>query len=392
MGGVFQVGHRLGWLRVFYFLFYGLQGISIPFLPLWLASQGLDKDAIGLIVATAFLPKILSAPALAHAADLTGRLRLLIALPLAGTGLLFACYPWQQSPGWMFWTTLGVNLLLPAVQPVLDRIALAGSRGGRPLYTTVRVWGSLGFAALTLVGGHVIRATGPLAIILMSVALALACVACLRALDVSDAPPRRAHSGQRWPLLQVLRQRPVVLCILAASLTQASNGFLYSYATLYWTDHGLSTSDIGLLWTVGVGAEVLFFFLALRILPVLGPQRLIWISAAMTALRWLGLAAFVELPVLLAFQLLQAFTLGGNNSAIMAYISRQVPAHCQTSAIALYTMLSGGILMFFSVNAARLVYPRVPWGGFAMMAVFALCAIPIVLWAARKPGSGPETR
>lgn len=47
MGGVFQVGHRLGWLRVFYFLFYGLQGISIPFLPLWLASQGLDKDAIG---------------------------------------------------------------------------------------------------------------------------------------------------------------------------------------------------------------------------------------------------------------------------------------------------------------------------------------------------------
>ncbi|OZI75068.1 MFS transporter [Bordetella genomosp. 12] len=385
------MGHRLRWLRAFYFLYYGLQGISIPFLPLWLANQGLDKDTIGLIVATAFLPKILSAPAVAHAADLSGKLRLLITLPLLGTALLFACYPWQHSPGWMFWTTLAVNLLLPAVQPVLDRIALASSRAGRPLYTTVRVWGSLGFAALTLAGGYLIDQTGPLTIIVMSVTLALACALCLRALDVGDAPQRPALSGPRWPLMQVLRQRPVVLCILAASLTQASNGFLYSYATLFWTEHGLSTSDIGLLWTVGVSAEVVFFFLALRILPVVGPERLIWISAAMTAVRWMGLALFIDLPVLLAFQLLQAFTLGGNNSAIMAYISRQVPAHCQTSAIALYTMLSGGILMFFSVNAARLVYPRVQWGGFAMMAVFALCAIPIVLWAARPTAAPGET-
>ncbi|CAJ49223.1 probable transporter, partial [Bordetella avium 197N] len=377
------VGNKLGWLRAFYFLFYGLQGISIPFLPLWLSSQGLDKNLIGLIVATAFLPKILSAPAVAHAADLTGRLRLLIALPLVGTGLLFALYPWQQSPGWMFWTTLGVNLLLPAVQPVLDRIALATTQGGRPLYTTVRVWGSIGFAAFTLAGGYIIRGTGPLSIIIMSVALALACVLCLGALGVGNVAPRRPPDTAGWPLLQVLRDRPVVLCILAASLTQASNGFLYSYATLFWTDQGLSTSDIGLLWTVGVSAEVAFFFLALRILPKLGPERLIWISAAMTALRWLGLAAFIDLPLLLAFQLLQAFTLGGNNSAIMTYLSRRVPAHNQTSAIALYGMLSGGILMFFSVNAARLVYPAVQWGGFAMMALFALSAIPMVWWSQR---------
>nr|WP_242697820.1 MFS transporter [Bordetella holmesii] len=381
----------MSWLRVFYFLYYGLQGISIPFLPLWLSSQGLDKDAIGLIVATAFLPKILSAPALAHAADLTGRLRLLIALPLLGTALLFAGYPWQQSLGWMFWTTLGVNLLLPAVQPALDRLALASNRAGRPLYTTVRVWGSLGFAALTLAGGYLIRETGPLAIIVLSVTLALACVACLRALSAGEIPPRRPHAAQGLPLLRVLRLRPVVLCILAASLTQASNGFLYSYATLFWTDHGLSTTDIGLLWTAGVGAEVVFFFLALLILPILGSQRLIWISAAMTAVRWVGLAMFVEVPVLLAFQLLQAFTLGGNNSAIMAYISEHVPPDCQTSAIALYTVLSGGVLMFFSVNAARLVYPQVQWGGFAMMAAFALCAVPIVLWAQRHDAQSGET-
>ena len=35
-------------------------GVSIPFLPLWFAERGLDSAFIGLIVATALLPKILS--------------------------------------------------------------------------------------------------------------------------------------------------------------------------------------------------------------------------------------------------------------------------------------------------------------------------------------------
>ena len=409
------VGNNIRWLRAFYFLFYGLQGISIPFLPLWFASRGLDTDLIGLIVATAFLPKILSAPLLAHVADVTGRLKVLIAAPLATTALLFASYPWLDAPLWVFWATLGINMLFPAVQPVLDRIALSHGINGRPVYTSVRVWGSIGFAATTLAGGYVIRATDPLAIVIMSALLTLTCAICVRALpgmgvapprpgqdmpaaaavrkaaeDSAQAPAQPALSRRtRWPMLQVLRDNAAVLAILAASLTQASNGFLYSYASLFWTDRGLSTSDIGLLWTVGVTAEVVFFYFAARIVPRVGAERLIWISALLTAVRWLGLAFCTSLAPLLAFQLLQAFTLAGNNSAVMSYIARRVPPGCQTSAIALYAMLSGGVLMFFSVNAARLVYPQVSWGGFGMMALFALCAVPLVLWAARLGRAAP---
>ena len=64
----------------------------------------------------------------------------------------------------------------------------------------------------------------------------------------------------------VLRDRPLLLCIAAASLVQASNGFLYSYSTLHWTAQGLSTALISLLWVVGVASEVLFFFAAPKVL------------------------------------------------------------------------------------------------------------------------------
>ena len=60
-------------LHGFYFLYYGLQGVSIPFLPLWFAGRGHDPALIGLIVATSFLPKILSTPVVAHVAVQRGR-------------------------------------------------------------------------------------------------------------------------------------------------------------------------------------------------------------------------------------------------------------------------------------------------------------------------------
>lgn len=162
----------------------------------------------------------------------------------------------------------------------------------------------------------------------------------------------------RLPMREILRDRPLLLCIGAASLVQASNGFLYSYSTLYWTDRGLSTALISMLWAVGVASEVLFFFLAPKVLARVGSQWLILVSAAMTALRWAGLSATTDPAWIAALQLLQCFTLAGNNAAIMWYIARRVPAACKTSAIALYALLSGGVFMFGSIQlAARCIAP-----------------------------------
>ena len=85
-------------LHGFYFLYYGLQGVSIPFLPLWFASRGLDPAFIGLIVATSFLPKIVSTPFVAHVADRTGHAHVLIAIALAASLAPFACYPVSAAP------------------------------------------------------------------------------------------------------------------------------------------------------------------------------------------------------------------------------------------------------------------------------------------------------
>lgn len=370
-------------LHGFYFLYYGLQGVSIPFLPLWFASRGLDPALIGLIVATSFLPKIVSTPIVAHVADQTGRAHALIASALAASLALFVCYPFSQTSAWLLAITLLLNAVFPAVLPLMDRMAIASGRGQGNSYTVMRACGSLGFATVTVAGGYLIKTFDTDWVMWLSILLIVACLACVRLLPraarpaANDTPVDRT----RLPMRDVLRDRPLLLCIAAASLVQASNGFLYSYSTLHWTANGLSTAMISLLWVVGVASEVLFFFLAPRILARTGAQWLILASAVMTAIRWTGLSATTDPAFIAGLQLLQCFTLAGNNAAIMWYITRHVPAACKTSAIALYALLSGGVFMFASIQIGGALYRSYAPGGFLVMAICAAGAVPLVMYA-----------
>ncbi|CUJ53872.1 MFS transporter [Achromobacter sp. ACM04] len=372
-------------LHGFYFLYYGLQGVSIPFLPLWFASRGLDPAVIGLIVATSFLPKILSTPVVAHVADQTGRAHALIAAALAASLALFVCYPFSSAPGWLLAITLLLNAVFPAVLPLMDRMAIASGRGQGSSYTVMRACGSLGFAVVTLAGGYLIKTFDADWVMWLSIVLIIACLACVRLLPRAARPAagEALAPAVRLPMLEVLRDRPLLMCIAAASLVQASNGFLYSYSTLYWTASGLSTALISMLWVVGVASEVLFFFLAPRILARTGAQWLILASAVMTAIRWAGLSATTDPALIAGLQLLQCFTLAGNNAAIMWYITRHVPAAIKTSAIALYALLSGGVFMFASIQLGGALYRSYAPGGFLVMSLCAIGAVPLVVYAER---------
>ena len=139
-------GTSIFMLHGFYFLLYGLQGISIPCLPLWFAQCGLSSEQIGPIVTSAFLPKILSAPLFAHIADLTGKASTLIYVSLAATLILFLCYPFTHTFLALLALTLLINALIPATQNLLDRMTITGYPGCSQSYAVIRVLGSVGFA------------------------------------------------------------------------------------------------------------------------------------------------------------------------------------------------------------------------------------------------------
>ena len=202
-------------LHGFYFLYYGLQGVSIPFLPLWFAERGLDSAFIGLIVATALLPKILSTPVVAHVADQTGRAHALIAAALIGSLLLYACYPLAATPAWLFAVTLLLNAVFPSVLPLLDRMAIASGRGQGNSYTLIRACGSLGFALMTVSGGYLIKTHGVNWVMWLPMLMIVACLAMLRLLPGPRGPRRTPRPRRR-------ASRPCAPCCATARCCCAS--------------------------------------------------------------------------------------------------------------------------------------------------------------------------
>lgn len=367
-------------LRIFYFLFYCSLGVAMPYLPVWYLQHGIAKDTIGLIVATAFLPKLFSNPLCAHIADVTGNPRPVMSALLAFPIVIYPIYLFTNNYLVFFIVASIINFLIPPVIPLAERIAIVATDAERPIYGKTRVWGSIGFAVGSIMAGYSINALGGNAIIIEIWSLLAVCFVLSHFLPrrASKPPPRVRRS---FPLLEVCRDRSLMFIIVSGALVQASNGFLYSYSSIYWSEQGISNSVVGALWAVGVFSEIMFFYFGAPIVSRLGPQGALIATASMTGLRWVGLGSSTDITIMFIAQLLQCFTIAANNMAVMSYISIYAKESARTSAIALYSSLALGIFIFVAIGVAKYFYIHFGISGFYIMAIVSVAAVPII-WGA----------
>ena len=123
-----------------------------------------------------------------------------------------------------------------------------------------------------------------------------------------------------------------VAVIVGASLIQASHAVLYGFVTLQWTNKGLDGTTIGLLWAIGVGAEILLFAVSGRVIARFGAVEMILLGGIGAVLRWTAMAfdpATILLPLL---QCLHGLSFGATHLGAMDALSQL--AHRQGGATA----------------------------------------------------------
>jgi PPP family 3-phenylpropionic acid transporter len=100
---------------------------------------------------------------------------------------------------------------------------------------------------------------------------------------------------------------------------------------------------IGMLWAVGVVAEVLMFMAMSRILARFSVRRVLLASFLLAALRWvlLGNRSPSFVWVLLFAQVLHAATFGSFHAAAISFVQRSFGARQQGQGQALYAALAG---------------------------------------------------
>lgn len=328
-------------LSGFYLSYFALLGATAPFLALYFEHLGFAAERIGELVAIPMLMRCLAPNLWGWLGDVTGKRLAIVRLGALCTLLSFSLIAFDKSYAWLALVMALHAFFWHAVLPQFEVITLAHLRDRAARYSEIRLWGSIGFI-LAVVGlgalfERVSLAAYPAAVSLIMGAIVLASLWVPNATPAVpvDVPTAGGFLGQL--------RRPAILAFFACvALMQLSHGPYYTFFSIHLEALGHGRGTIGLLWALGVLAEILVFLVMARILAHASVRQVLVTSFGLAALRWMLLGQFAEhLAVLLFAQLLHAATFGSFHAACIHFIQQRFGPRQQGQGQAFYATLAG---------------------------------------------------
>ncbi|TBU74839.1 MFS transporter [Pseudomonas daroniae] len=356
-------------LSGFYLFYFALLGATAPFLGLYFAHLGFSPARIGELVAIPMLMRCIAPNLWGWLGDYSGRRLLIVRLGALCTLLSLSLIFVSQSYAWLAMVMALHAFFWHAVLPQFEVITLAHLREQSARYAQIRLWGSIGFI-LSVVGlGKAFDWFSldiyPWALLLIITGIALS------SFWVPDAQPlASSQSVNRGGFVQQLKQPGVLAFYLCVALMQLSHGPYYTFLSIHLEQLGYSRGLIGMLWALGVVAEVLMFMGMARLLRHFSVRQVLVVSFFIAALRWVLMGFLADhLLVLLFAQLLHAATFGSFHAASISFVQRSFGARQQGQGQALYASLAG------IGGALGALYAGYSWKGLGPEWTFALAGL-----------------
>ncbi len=358
-------------------------GVTMPFLPPFLAGKGLGAEAVAQILFAGSLIRFFVSPALGRLADRIGDGRAIL-IPCAAlaalAGPLFL-------PAEGFWAVLGVQLLFAAsmapLSPLGEAMALGATRRAGVDYGPVRAAGSAAFI-LGAAGAGGLAAWGGYAAIPWLLAGSYSAAAASAWLLPRPEPggqglrPAGGRGLRGAFALHLLRRPGFGRLVAISALIQGSHAACYGFSSIHWARAGHSAETIGLLWAEGVLAEVLLFLWARPLLGRLSPRGLMFLAAGAGTLRWVAMGVTTELWALFPLQALHALTFGAQYMGAMRWLSANPPPGEALAAQSLHAALGTTGAQAVAMLMTGWLYARVEGGAFLAMAALCALAVPVV--------------
>jgi PPP family 3-phenylpropionic acid transporter len=358
-----------------------VNGVILPYFPVWLQHLAFSSFEIGAILAAQMILRVLAAPLAGLIADrLPERGAMLVWS--AGLSLITAIALFVTQSFWAVLLVFGLQAALFAPYPtIVESIAVTGVRRWGFQYGMMRVWGSIGFVAATLAAGHWVGIAGGDAVLPALV------IAFLVTIAGAVAAPRLGKSGAtpalaRGPDAGRRARFDLHMLMFGASLIQASHGMFYAFGTLHWQQMGFSSGAIGVLWSAGVLAEILVFFSAGWIARRLSPWTLMRIGCAVAIARWAIFPLSLGLVGYLVLQIAHAFTFAFVHLGLQYRLVESVREEQESSVQGAYVFYNGALLGL-STLLSGLLYRQFGSLGFLGMSFIAIAGLLTIALAAR---------
>ncbi len=327
-------------LSSFYFFYFALLGGLAPYWGLFLEDSGFTSIEIAQITSVLMVTKIVAPNVWGWVGDHFGKRLELVRYGSFLTLVFFLAFYVNQSFWWYIFAMAMFSFFWNAVLPQFEVITLHSLGVHQDRYSRIRLWGSVGFvAAVVLLGlafDHVSISYLPDFLLAIIVLIAVCSL-------FSFEQPVNSGGRTKGGFIKALKSPLVISFLVINFLLQLSHGPYYTFFSIYMEDLGYERSSIGLLWAMGVVAEVLLFVVMHRFLQYFRLRNIVIVSLFLTTVRWLLIGSFSEtvLIVILA-QCLHAASFGAMHAVAIQFVHQNFSNDYQGQGQAIYSSVSFG--------------------------------------------------
>lgn len=368
----------------FYFWYYAVVGAYTPYVGRWVVSMGHGGAMASAMIGLWYASRVVGPPAWT---GWTGR------SPRPGRWLVGGCV-FGLAAFALFtrtaatWPLLAVMALFGlsynALLPQFEAMTLTALGHANHEYGRIRLWGSLGFLLVAGSYGWLLDRLGDAAFPWLC--LPLLGVAVLAAWPHRNERPASvvgaAPAGHLW------RRPGVRRFLLMALLAQAGFGTFYVFYTLHLQANGHDGLQVGILWAIGVLAEIVMFWFVPGVLARIGAPRLLGYCLLIGTVRWALTALFAASFALMALvQLSHAFSFAVFQSCLMRMMAEYFPGRRAAAGQGLLYGFSSGVGGVLGAAVAALLW-HYGGGAWAFLGGSALTALAWLIHASRRQPAG----
>ncbi|WP_417787428.1 MFS transporter [Stutzerimonas xanthomarina] len=356
-------------LSGFYFFYFALLGSAAPFLGLYFDYLGFTAERIGELVAIPMLMRCLAPNLWGWLGDVTGRRLTIVRVGAVCTLISFGLIFYSKSYAWLALVMALHAFFWHAVLPQFEVITLAHLGAQTARYSQIRLWGSIGFIAAVVGLGalfeHLSLDIFPIAVLTIMIGIVIS-----SAWVPNAVPAEHPELDGQGGFFRQLCRPGVLAFFVCVGLMQVSHGPYYTFFSIHLEALGYGRGTIGLLWALGVVAEILIFLVMARLLARFSLRQVLAASFMLAALRWLLLGTLADhLEVLLIAQLMHAATFGSFHAAAIHFVQRSFGHRQQGQGQALYATLAG------VGGALGALYSGYSWASLGPLWTFAIASL-----------------
>lgn len=371
-------------LSSFYFFYFAALGGFLPYWSLYLEHIKFNALEIGELSALMVATKIIAPNLWGWIADHTGKSLRVIRIASFFAAVIFSGFFFKDTYLWVALITVGFSFFWNAALPQFEAATLFHLKKEPHRYSKIRLWGSIGFIIAVLSIGRLVDILSIDYIPEMIIGL-LTMIWLVSLITPETKPVKKTESTAG--VFKIIKKPEIIAFFVVYMFLQIAHGPYYVFYSIYLNQFNYTPTVIGLLWALGVAAEVLLFIFMKSILKWISLRHILLISVFLSICRWLIIAFYVEsVPLMVFAQLLHAATFGSSHVVAIHLVHKYFGDHHQGKGQALYSSLSFGLGgMIGSLYSGYFWDLYGAWFVYSMAAVACFIALIIAfIWVGRE--------